>query len=372
MSEFKIPPVSTLIGSTLPNFVHILSKNKVSPRYYINIFITLLIIIIATPFHFFEWFYYKIKLKKYVLNKPPIFIIGHWRSGTTLLHNVISLDKDLGFFTTYNSLFSNNLTSKFLFKTLMKITMPKKRPADNVKLGIDLPQEDEFAFGNYFHISYYNFFYFPNNYKKFYNEAIRLNLSKDVIKKWRNSYDILLKKALLNTNGSQMIIKNPCNTGRIKELLRLYPTAKFIHIYRNPVVVYLSTLKFFTELFPSVQLQKIDQKLIKEIIIYVYKTLHNDYFNQMNQIPKKQLYELKFEDFEKNPIYFLREIYNSLNIKGFDDSKHLFERYFKENKKYKKNTYSIERDTLKKIKKEWKFVFEKLKYSNPKNVKILY
>ena len=90
MSEFKIPPVSTLIGSTLPNFVHILSKNKVSPRYYINIFITLLIIIIATPFHFFEWFYYKIKLKKYVLNKPPIFIIGHWRSGTSLLHNVIS------------------------------------------------------------------------------------------------------------------------------------------------------------------------------------------------------------------------------------------------------------------------------------------
>ena len=50
MSEFKIPPVSTLIGSTLPNFVHILSKNKVSPRYYINIFITLLIIIIAMVF----------------------------------------------------------------------------------------------------------------------------------------------------------------------------------------------------------------------------------------------------------------------------------------------------------------------------------
>ena len=76
----------------------------------------------------------------------------------------------------------------------MKITMPKKRPADNVKLGIDLPQEDEFALGNYHNNSYYYFFYFPSNYQFFYNKAIRFDVSDDDKKDWRNKYDELIKK----------------------------------------------------------------------------------------------------------------------------------------------------------------------------------
>ena len=370
MSEFKIPPISTLIGTTLFNFLRIIINNRVSSKYYFNVFISLIIVIIATPFHFIEWIYYKIRLYKFQLNKPPIFILGHWRSGTPLLHNVFCLDKNLSYFTTYNSLFSNNLTTKFLFKTLMSITMPKKRPADNVKLGINLPQEDEFALGNYHHISYYYFFYFPNDYNKFYDEAIRFNISTAEKRNWRKNYDQLIKKAFLNTKGSQIVVKNPCNTGRIKELLKIYPNAKFVHIYRNPITVYLSTTKFFTELFPSVQLQETNQALIENLIIQVYKNLHIDYFSQVNDIPKNQLYELKFEDFENQPIHFLKDIYNELNIEGFNDSKSVFESYFTENKKYKKNRYSINRDQLKKIQKEWKLVFEKYKYSNPKNIKI--
>ena len=248
--------------------------------------------------------------------------------------------------------------------------MPKKRPADNVKLGIDLPQEDEFALGNYHNNSYYYFFYFPKDYKMFYDKAIRFNISKEKIKKWKKSYDELIKKALLNTKGSQIILKNPCNTGRIKQLLKMYPNAKFVHIYRNPITVYLSTKKFFTELFPSVQLQQTNNDLIEELIIQVYKNLHYDYFSQVSEIPKNQLYELKFEDFEKKPIYFLEDIYKKLKIDDFDKSKVFFEEYFNKNKRYKKNRYSISKNEVKKIRKEWSFVFKRYKYSNPKNINI--
>ena len=371
MSKFKIPPISTLIGTTIFNFLRVISNNKISPRYYLNVFISFLIVLLASPFHIIEWVYFSFKLKNYILKKDPIFILGHWRSGTTLLHNVLSKDKNLGYFTTYNSLFSNNLTTKFLFKTLMKITMPKKRPADNVKLGIDLPQEDEFALGNYHNNSYYYFFYFPSNYQFFYNKAIRFDVSDDDKKDWRNKYDELIKKANINTNGSQIIVKNPCNTARINQLLKMYPNAKFIHIYRNPVTVYLSTIKFFTELFPSVQLQNTSQKVIQELVIEVYKRLHEDYFSQVHNIPKNQLYELKFEDFEKKPISYLKDIYQKLDIDDFDKSESLFREYFNVNKKYKKNTYSIQKNDLDLIIKEWRFVFKKYKYLNPKNVNII-
>ena len=45
--------------------------------------------------------------------------------------------------------------------------MPKNRPSDGVKLGVDLPQEDEFALTNYTILSHYLFFFFLTTTKKY-------------------------------------------------------------------------------------------------------------------------------------------------------------------------------------------------------------
>ena len=80
---------------------------------------------------------------------------------------------------------------------------------------------------------------------------------------------------------------------------------------------------------------------------------------------------VKFEDFEKKPISYLKDIYQKLDIDDFDKSESLFREYFNENKKYKKNNYSIQKNDLNLIIKEWKFVFKKYKYLNPKNVNVI-
>jgi len=155
-------------------------------------------------------------------------------------------DPSSGYLTTYHSVFPNNLASKWLFKKFMKINMPDKRPSDNVKLNIDFPQEDEFAFCNSYQHAYYNFFYFPKEYKTFYDNAItHKTLTEREIEEWSLSYDKLIKKALLNTKGERAIIKNPVNTARIDKILKLYTNAKFLYIYRNPVTVFYSTRHFF-------------------------------------------------------------------------------------------------------------------------------
>src|SRR5436190_15005136 len=41
------------------------------------------------------------------IRKAPIFILGHWRSGTTLLHELLVLDQRHGFPTTYECLAPN-------------------------------------------------------------------------------------------------------------------------------------------------------------------------------------------------------------------------------------------------------------------------
>ncbi len=369
MSQFKLPPVSTLMGSTLLNYFRILRQGHISPKYYFKVFLSTLIIILSTPFHWWEEIIYKSKLSKFKFEKPPLFIIGHWRSGTTLLHNMLCCDPDAGYITTYQSVFPNNLGSKLIFKTFMKIFIPEKRPSDNVKLGVNFPQEDEFAFSNSHHNAYYNFFYLPANYKTFYKNAIHhKGLSKKEIDIWFEKYDKLLKKALINTKGKRLILKNPVNTARIKHLLKLYPDAKFLYIYRNPITVFLSTQHFFKSLLPTLILQNTDNQFIENMIFDVYKTIISDYLEQKSEIPEKNLIELKYEDFEMNPVEESRKIYDNLLNEDFDSVKNHFSEYFESIKGYKKNNYEIDLLTINKIKNELGKFMEIYNYDIPDDI----
>ena len=166
MSKFLKIPISPLMGSSFINYIKVILSNNVSSKYYLHVFLTFLVVLLISPFQLIDKivFFFKRNNKK---KRDPIFIIGHWRSGTTLLHNLLSLNKNIGFINTYNSLFINNIYSSYLFKTLMKNTMPKERPSYNIKLDVDLPQEDEFAVSNYVNISHYNFFFFLMTIKNF-------------------------------------------------------------------------------------------------------------------------------------------------------------------------------------------------------------
>ena len=250
----------------------------------------------------------------------------------------------------------------------MRITMPKRRPSDGVKLGVDLPQEDEFALSNFTSLSHYLFFFFPNNYKEIYNSTLRLE-EKDQ-KKWLRDYDNIIDRISNYTGKERVLIKNPSNTSRIKYLIKQYPNAKFIHIYRNPVFVYLSTYKFFNELFPSVNLQKFDRDKLVELVIYNYKEMYADYYKYKDCIPKNNLIEFGFEDFRKKPLDQIEKIYNKFKLEDFELSKNVFKEYIDSQKDHKVNVYKIKKELLKTIKNEFKQSFEKMNYKIPKNLKI--
>src|SRR6187549_3845471 len=106
MSEFKIPPISTLIGSNLINFVRVLRNGgRIAPQSYFKLVLTLGIILISSPFHIWEFLYYRNKIRRYKFEKEPLFILGHWRSGTTLMHNLLCSDPEAGYLSTYHSVF---------------------------------------------------------------------------------------------------------------------------------------------------------------------------------------------------------------------------------------------------------------------------
>lgn len=197
---------------------------------------------------------------------------------------------------------------------------------------------------------------------------------KDVDKKdllrWKEEMRLLIHKALYNTNGSVFLSKNPPNTGRIQLLLEMFPDAKFIHIHRNPIDVYLSTQNFFNKMMPYLQLEDITKEEINRTIVEGYKNLMNDYLEHRNLISKNNLVEVSFDQLEKEPLNILKSIYKELNVEGFNIAEDSFKTYINSMSHYKKNTLSIEKLEIETILEEWKFAMDEFNYKIPDHVKL--
>ncbi len=364
--QFKLPPLSPLIGTDLINYLRVTSKGKIQPGYWVKYILTGLIILILTPFRWYERWQFRHVSK--ISIKTPIFILGHWRSGTTHLHNLLCQSPDAAFITTYQTVFTQYLASKGLLKPVMNVIMPHKRPSDNVELNVEYPQEEEFALSNSTTASYYHFFYFPQHVDRYFDRYVRFQ-EKD-IGTWKKAYDKLLKKAAaLMPAKKYLVVKNPVNTARVNVLRSLYPDAKFIHIYRNPFIVFLSTKKFFLELMPTLWLHKISEEEIEQLILDKYCAFMDLYYSP--EIDRQDIVDIRFESFEKNPLEGLEKIYDTLGIPDFDKVKPDFIKYISRKKGYRKNEYSISRREVQLVRQAWGKYLERWNYELPDNMRVV-
>lgn len=366
-----LPPT---VGYSLKIVVGLIKSNSIALAYYPRLIAITLINFINCPFRTYERLFINPRIKKYPVGEDPIFIIGHWRSGTTHLHNILCKDPTMAYVSTYQSVFPDTLfnkTGRFVFENFMKLLIPGKRKGDNVELGPSYPQEEEFTLGARTPVCYYYFWMFPQNIVKSYDSFVRFqNISSVDRKNWKNDYELLIKKSLINTGGNRFLSKNPTNTGRIKILLEQFPNAKFIHIHRNPVDVFLSTLHFYSEMLKPLQLQGITKSEIEKAVFEIYKKLMNDYFDQKDLIPEGNLIELSYDDLENQPVQVIEQIYRSLNLECSGTTKQQFLKYLERTKNYARNKHTIKREHLQKVLQDWGFVFEKYNYSIPTNIQI--
>ena len=78
------------------------------------------------------------RVARTAIEKPPVFVIGHWRTGTTLLHELLAQDPQFGypdFFSCFNP--NHSLLSERFFKRYATFLAPEQRPMDNMAAGWD-------------------------------------------------------------------------------------------------------------------------------------------------------------------------------------------------------------------------------------------
>ena len=362
--EFDKLPINTLVGADWKTFKAVTENMTIDKGFRNKYYLTKAVCRILSLCQPFENARYR-KIAGKPLEMDPVFILGHWRSGTTFVHNVFSCDKHFGYNTTYQTVFPNlMLWGQPFFKKNMSILMPDKRPTDNMELKVDLPQEEEFALANMMPYTYYHFWFFPKHMLEYCDRYLLFdNITDREREVFKETFMKLIKVSLWNTHGSQFLSKNPPHTGRVKTLVEMFPNAKFIYLKRNPYTVFESTRSFFTNTIQPLRLQDISNEQLESNFIEVYRRLFYKFEEQKHLIPEGNLVEIKFEDFEQDAFAMTEDIYKKLYIPGFEEAKPEIEQYLGKKKGYKKNKYKYDDRTVHLVEENWGMALKEWGYS---------
>jgi len=348
------------------NWLKLISKGYFPDFIYLPKFFYFLITsLLFKPLRIIENIFFNRKIRRHLPNKNPIFILGHMRSGTTHLHNILSCDTNLTFPNTLQAYtFGFCILAQKFISPFIKSFTPKKRYMDNMQVSMNLPQEEEFSI---FSISEHSFFYhmfFPKKANDFFTKYVLFeNLTEREIKQWKHVFYSLMQKFSYIGNGKPLLIKNPVNTSRFEILMDIFPDARFVNIVRNPYEVFVSTKHLYNKLLPICQLQKLNKNKIEENILTFYELQMKKYCEKKHKINPENLIEIKYEELINEPTKTLKRIYDHFNLSDFENQNIHFQNYLKSISGYKTNTFEISKSDIEKVNKNWGFAFDEFKYT---------
>ena len=278
------------------------------------------------------------------IDKPPIFIIGHWRSGTTLTHELMSQDSNLTFATNYDAFVPwHFLVSEKVIKWPIRLLLPKQRPMDNMNVDVDYPQEDDFALMAMGAMSYYRRLGFPDQQDAF----VRLLDSEGLPEDQRQQLaDCIMYffKSLTCRSDRQLVLKSPPHTARVRLLLEMFPDAKFVHVSRHPYKVVPSTMRLWaiSDKIHGFHLPKYDDDQLMEHVARAKAALYGAYFRDRELMSENQLAEISFESLIADPVATIEKVYDQLQLSGVDDVLESTRLYFDQRKGHKQNKHDFD------------------------------
>jgi omega-hydroxy-beta-dihydromenaquinone-9 sulfotransferase len=351
------------------SWMQLLGRSSGIDRAYVlrALFVSLTTFLTA-PLRLWEWIRHGHSIRHTALHPSPVFVIGHWRSGTTHLHNLLCRDKSFGYLSTFQAMAPGFcIVGDGHIKPSLARLAGKRYPTrliDNIPLAFDAPQEDEFAMASLSPRSFLHGFTFPRQARDFFERYVMFEpLSDASRKRWVETYCGLLRKATFLHGGKRLAIKNCAHSGRIRTLLELFPDARFIHIHRDPYEVFVSTLHMHQTVLPRSQLQSIDSGAIRSNVLLFYRMLMKRLLDDWDTIPPAQRVEVRFEDLERAPIAQLERIYDTLGLPDFADALPAFEQYLSSIDGYRKNAYEFDEKAISEVDEHWSLAFEELGYA---------
>ncbi len=285
------------------------------------------------------------------LEQPPLFVLGHWRTGTTHLHELLVKDQRFSYPTTFDCMAPHHflLTAGF-FSRWFNWLLPASRPMDNMPVGFLRPQEDEFALVSLGQGSLYLDWAFPNRNQALDQYLSLKDLDQETRAEWKNQFDWFIRRLTLK-DPRRLVLKSPTHTARVAALLDLFPAARFVHIVRHPFVVIPSTVRTWKRMTDAMTLQVRRDRPLEDRIIDVFQLMYRSFEEDRAQIPDSHLYELRYEDLVQNPLAELETVYRELDLGDFQQARPAVAEYLDAIDGYQTNEYHIGDELKEKIRR---------------------
>jgi hypothetical protein len=353
------------MGASLPVWVRILIHNHFAvhwSRWHIAILCTFASIYISV-LALLQKIFLDRKAAKTWIREPPVFIVGHWRTGTTLLHELLTLDKRHTAPTGYQCFAPHDflLTQRLRFGSLPRFLFPAHRPMDNMAYGLEYPQEEEFAMCLLGQPSPYLAIAFPNHQAQYQQFFDLESLTPSELKSWKEALFRFLQQVYFR-RPKRLILKSPTSSFRIKELLELFPQANFIHIVRDPYVLFPSTMHLHKCLFRTYGLQRPDLTELEEQVLSIFSRLYEKLEQGRQLVDPSRFYELRYEDLIRAPEEELRRLYEHLGLGGFEEYRPLLKQYLADRADYETNGYGLTARERAMITERWGEVIRRYGY----------
>jgi len=283
----------------------------------------------------------------------PIFILGHWRSGTTFLHELMVRDDRYAYPTTLECFAPHHcLLTGDIFSRWFNFMLPKSRPMDNMPLGWERPQEDEFALLALGMGTPMLDLAFPKHDPAHLNYLDMQGLSPKEIEQFKRSL-IDFVRMLTYRKHKPLIMKSPPHTGRVGLLAETFPKAKFVHIARDPMAVVPSTLRLWRTLHEVQSLQLPPEEEQREFVFQCYERMYGGFESQRQSLPPERICDVRYEDLVPDPVGQVERIYEQLDLGDFSAMREKLQPYLERVKDYKPNRHQLDPELKAAIQDRW-------------------
>jgi hypothetical protein len=297
---------------------------------------------------------------------PPVFIVGHWRSGTTFLHNLMSRDSAFCFPTIVDVLrpydfYPNPL--EFITRWVIVRFLPEARPMDDVPLDAELPQEEEIALALMGAPSFFNCLFFPKQMTKVFAEEVLFAGADDgLVRSWRDALTYYLAKLTALNTGRRLLLKNPAHSARVRQLRALFPGAKFIHIHRDPSAVFHSTKKLYHSMLSILALQDYRAADIDDHVLWAYPQVMNRLLDALAELPCGHVTVVRYDELAADPTDTVKRIYRDLDLGDFSRIKSSVQAYAAEHRRAISPAPKMDHQTASRLAFHWSAVYTRLGY----------
>ncbi|RMG73047.1 MAG: sulfotransferase [Bacteroidetes bacterium] len=273
--------------------------------------------------------------------KRPVFILGHWRSGTTHLLNLMDVGGAYLAPTTFEVAFPHIFLrwQKPLAPLLDRIG-PGVRPMDGMALHMDSPQEEEIGLAALGAPSAYLAIHFSRDHEAFQKYVSFRDASPQERAQWEAAHRGFLDKLQAKVGPPRpLLLKSPTHTARVRWLLSLYPDARFVHIHRDPYDCIRSTLHLYDVWFQMHHFQDLRPMRAGRdaYVLDTYESLHRCWFEEADLIPPGQLHMLSFASLKTDPMAEMEKIYRFLGDAPFPGE--ALQTYLAGIRSYRQNRY---------------------------------